>query len=128
MFARTMPHPDLALETSTEHGATIYAYTANCPLYKTVRIISTRPLVGRRRSFWLSWDVDRQQLTNSKDSQVLPADILEWIKFVLADYFPDHATATGLSPAEVAELRAEQKRKREAHAVSQSGKNKLDMA
>lgn len=126
MKQMTVPHPDLAIASIPDHGGTtLYAYMAQCMLYMTVRIISAQPIVNRRRSFWLAWDIENQKLVkpNSKDMRDLPAEIKSWAVGVLSDYFPDHATATGLSPAEVAELRAEQKRKREAHAVSQSGKN-----
>ena len=97
-------------------GAKMYSTLAKVPLYVHVRIIypNGAPFTARgRRSFHLSWIIDAHRWsTGTADARILPADVVAWAKPLLTEAYPSVAEVTGFSPAEIAELIAEQKVKR----------------
>jgi hypothetical protein len=106
------PHPDTFVAEAPEFDAKLYAMLADCPLYVNARIITGRPLFNKRRSFHLGWVIEDQRPARGKDAHLLPGDLLLWVCGALAQAYPNLESATGMSPAELAELKAEQAAKR----------------
>lgn len=105
------PDPDSLIAESTELGARLYAQLADVPLYVNMQLIAPG-YVGKRQSFRLGWVISSGRLANSRDRFIVPDELLAWVTAEVSNLYPDHATATGLSADEVAELEAEQKTKR----------------
>lgn len=110
-----LPHPDTLIATSKEFGAKLYAMLSDCPLYANARLITWPALMGKRRSFHFGWVIEEQRPARGKDAHILPAEVLLWACGELARAYPNLADAAGLSPAEIAELKAEQAAKRARH-------------
>jgi hypothetical protein len=110
-YAPTTPPEDLLLATRPE-GVKLYAYLATCELYATVRILGPALPGSRRRSFWLGWNIEDSRWTRVPDYRALPLDMLEWAAPIVRQAYPNLEAATGMSAAEIAELKAEQQAKR----------------
>jgi len=108
------PDPDSHIADHPESGARLYAELADCPLYVHVRVLCTG-IVGKRQSFRLGWVIEEKRLAKGHDFTVLPEHLLAWVTEQMAAAYPDHATATGLSADEIAELKAEQSQKRQKY-------------
>ncbi|MFO0253746.1 MAG: hypothetical protein ACK52V_06490 [Betaproteobacteria bacterium] len=106
------PDPETFISENKEYRAKLYAELADIPLYAHVRLMAEPGLCGKRQSFWLGWIIRECRLAKGKDTQHLPDDLLEWITDRMIEAYPDHKTATGLSPAEVQQLEKEQAEKR----------------
>lgn len=109
-----LPDPELMIAERKDYGK-LFARTADVPLYAQVRLISSKPLIGKRQSFYLGWIIKTARLANNKDRYALPKDIIEWIAEEVNKAYPNHAESTGLSDEEIAELEAEQKQKRKKY-------------
>lgn len=107
------PHPDTLLaERKGPPAAAVYAYLADVPLYATVRIIGRVLPDKQTRSHWLGWVVDEGRWARGSILKEMPKEILDWAAFHVAEAYPDLATATGMTEAEIAEVKAEQLAKR----------------
>ena len=111
------PAPETFISEHPETGAKLYAELAEVPIYVNARLVCAPGAlgVGRRRSFRVGWIIGEQRLARGADALRLAKDVTRWISTQLADVYPDHETASGLTPEEVAELEAEQKAKRNKH-------------
>jgi hypothetical protein len=108
---RTFPESELMLAERPD-SVKLYAYLSPCELYATVRILGPALPNSRRRSFWLGWDIEASRFTNVKDTRALAGPILDWAAPLVRAAYPTLEAATGMSPAELAELKAEQAAKR----------------
>lgn len=108
------PEPETFIAQHQETGAKLYAELADVPLYANMRIIAPG-LIGRRKSFRTGWIIKTQRLANSRDNVCFPSALINWLTEQMAEVYPDHETATGMTPEEVAELEAEQAEKRKKY-------------
>ena len=108
------PDPDTFVAEQKPGGARLYAYLADVPLYAHIRLIC-KGIIGKRESFRLGWIIEERRISNGKDKFVLPDSLLAWITARMSDAYPDHATATGLSPDEISSLKREQAEKRKKY-------------
>lgn len=113
-YALKLPDPQTLIATEPKTGARLYAELAEVPLYATVRLIG-KGIVGRRESFRLGWIIEDKRIANGHDAFKLPAALVEWAAAQMAEAYPDHATATGLSAEEVSALKREQAEKRKKY-------------
>ena len=109
-----LPDPDALLAEHPALDVKLYAWLAKCPLYANVRLIAPG-IIGRRVSFWLGWIIDRAEWTHASDMRHVPPHVLAWARPYVQEAYPSVQEASGLSAEEVAELVAEQARKRAAY-------------
>lgn len=115
------PDPDSLLAERKDPDAQVYAFLSNVPLYATVRIIGHVIPGKKQRSHWLSWIIEDKRWARNRSVRDIPREVLDWAAAAVAEAYPDLETATGLSPYEVAELRAEQAKKREKYKKKRPG-------
>jgi hypothetical protein len=115
------PHPDTLLATHPETGATLYAELADCPLYVNVTLLAApgalhnythAPLGRNARVFRLGWVIEAGRWAKNTAGAALAGPILEWAAPLVCAAYPNLESATGMSAAEIAELKAEQAAKR----------------
>lgn len=109
------PDPESFIARHEETGAELFAELAPVPLYVNARIIAPKLGIGRRKSFRAGWLIGPQRLARGRDVMLLPAELKAWIAEQLAYVYPDHETASGLTPEEIKELEAEQDAKRKQY-------------
>ena len=114
------PAPETYVAENKDYRAKLYAELADIPLYAHVRLIAEPGICGKRQSFWLGWIIRECRLAKGKDTMTLPDDLLDWIAEQMAEAYPDHATATGLTPREVHQLEKEQAEKRKLRRFNNS--------
>lgn len=113
MPAYKAPSEETLIAIHDDTRARLYAWLADCPLYVAARVIAPdRNLTGNRRSFYLGFVIEDQRLANGQDRYNLPAGIVEWAQSELRNVYPSHAVATGMTAAEVADMKREQAAKR----------------
>jgi hypothetical protein len=115
------PHPDTLLATHAETGAELYAELADCPLYVNVTVLAApgalldyvnAPIGRNARVFRLGWIIEPSRWAKNTAGAALAGPILEWAAPLVRAAYPNLAAATGMNPAEIAELKAEQTAKR----------------
>ena len=115
------PHPVTLIATHAETGAALYAELANCPLYVKITMLAApgallnyvdAPVGRNARVFRLSWIIESARWARSYSAVVLSGPILEWAAPLVKAAYPSLEVATGMSSAEIAELKAEQAAKR----------------
>lgn len=108
-----MPSEEVRLATYPSPVIRLYAYSAPCPLYARVRLIGpVRADRPRKMSYWLGWVIEESRWARGQDLHLIPPAVLDWAAFHVAEAYPDLATATGMTEAEIAEVKAEQLAKR----------------
>lgn len=101
------PHPDTLIATYPAPELRLYAALAKSPLFATVRIIGPAIPNSRAHSHWLGWCIADQRWARGVILTLIPAPILQWAEYHVAETYPSVEEATGMSPSEVAALAAE---------------------
>lgn len=112
------PPEDCFLGRHEPTGAELFAYLADCPLYAHARVLCDVGALAdnRRQSYWLGFVIEEQRFADNRDLYELPEDFRAWAVRLVREAYPSLAEATGLTPAEVQEIKREQRIKRLKYA------------